>query len=124
VKQQAHLTLLCQSNAELAATYQLAQEFAMLLRGRKEEELSGWLKKVSESTIAELISFAKGLVRDEAAVRLPWNQGPVEGAVNRLKLIKREPGTGERSSICCAYVSSVQPDACKSQDAAVQPRST
>jgi transposase len=93
VKQQARLTLLCQGNAELAATYQLAQEFAMLLRGHKEEELSGWLKKVSESAIAELISFAKGLVRDEAAVRaglrLPWNQGPVEGAVNRLKLIKR-----------------------------------
>jgi transposase len=65
----------------------------MLLRGRKEKELSGWLKAVSESAIAELISFAKGLERDEAAVRaslrLPWSQGPVEGAVNRLKLIKR-----------------------------------
>jgi transposase len=64
-----------------------------LLRGRKEEELSGWLKKVSESAIAELISFAKGLERDEAAVRaglsLKWSQGPVEGAINKLKLIKR-----------------------------------
>jgi transposase len=74
-------------------TYQLAQEFAMLLRGRKEEELSGWLKKVSASAIEELVSFAKGLERDEAAVRaglrLPWSQGPVEGAVNRLQLIKR-----------------------------------
>ena len=69
------------------------QEFAILLRGRKEEELSGWLKQVHESAIAELISFAKGLERDEAAVRaglsFPWSQGPVEGAVNRLKLIKR-----------------------------------
>ena len=37
--------------------------------------------------------FAKGLERDEAAVRtslsLPWSQGPVEGAINKLKLIKR-----------------------------------
>lgn len=92
-KQQAQLTLLCQSNGELAMTYQLAQEFAMLLRRRKAEELSGWLKRVHESAIAELISFAKGLERDEAAVRaglsFPWSQGPVEGAVNRLKLIKR-----------------------------------
>ena len=92
-KQQAQLTLLCASNVELATTYQLAQEFARLLRGRKEEELSGWLKKVYESKIVELVSFAKGLERDETAVRaglsLSWNQGPVEGAVNRLKLIKR-----------------------------------
>jgi len=92
-KQQAQLTLLCQSNAELATTYRLAQEFAILLKGRKEEKLSGWLKRVHESAIVELISFAKGLERDEAAVRaglsLPWSQGPVEGAVNRLKLIKR-----------------------------------
>jgi len=92
-KHQAQLTLLCQSNGELALTYQLAQEFADLLRGRKEEELSGWLKKVSASAIAELVSFAKGLERDEAAVRaslrLPWSQGPVEGAINKLKLIKR-----------------------------------
>jgi transposase len=92
-KHRAQLTLLCEHNAELAKTYQLAQEFAQLLRERKEEELSGWLKKVYESAIAELVSFAKGLERDEAAVRaglsLPWSQGPVEGAVNRLKLIKR-----------------------------------
>jgi len=76
-KQQAQLAMLCRSNSELATTYQLAQEFAILLRGRKEEELSGWLKKVSESAIAELVSFAKGLERDEAAVRaslsLPWS---------------------------------------------------
>jgi len=68
-------------------------QFAQLLRERKEEELSGWLKKVYEGAIAELISFAKGLERDEAAMRaglsLPWSHGPVEGAVNRLKLIKR-----------------------------------
>lgn len=92
-KQQAQLTLLCERNVELATAYQLAQEFSRLLRGLKEEELSGWLKKVYESGIAELVSFAKGLERDEAAVRaglsLPWSQGPVEGAVNRLKLIKR-----------------------------------
>jgi transposase len=93
VKQQGQLGLLCRSNSELATTYHLAQEFVRLLRGRKEEELSGWLKKVSASAIAELISFAKGLERDEAAVRaglsLKWSQGPVEGAINKLKLIKR-----------------------------------
>jgi hypothetical protein len=34
-------------------TYQLTQEVAILLGGRKEEELSGWLKRVSESEIIE-----------------------------------------------------------------------
>ncbi|HEX4204911.1 MAG TPA: transposase [Ktedonobacteraceae bacterium] len=92
-KHKTQLTQVCENNIELATTYQLAQEFFPLLRERKGEALSGWLKKVDESAIAELVSFARGLERDEAAVRaalrFPWSQGPVEGAVNRLKLMKR-----------------------------------
>jgi transposase len=38
--------------------------------------------------------FAKTLQRDKAEVRpavaLRWNNGPVEGQVNRLKMIKRQ----------------------------------
>jgi transposase len=37
--------------------------------------------------------FATGLRADYAAVkaglRLPWNNGPVEGHINRLKMLKR-----------------------------------
>lgn len=55
--------------------------------------LTLWFKEVQKSKVPELISFAKGLQRDEAVVRaglsLKWNQGPVEGAINKLKLIKR-----------------------------------
>jgi hypothetical protein len=55
--------------------------------------LTPWFKEVQKSQIPELISFAKGLQRDEAAVRvglsLKWSQGPVEGTINKLKLIKR-----------------------------------
>jgi transposase len=40
-----------------------------------------------------LSNFAKHLCRDEAAVvaalQLPWSNGPVEGHVHGLKLIKR-----------------------------------
>lgn len=50
-KHQAQLTQLCENNAELATTYQLAQGFSNLLRERKEEALSGWLKKVDESAM-------------------------------------------------------------------------
>ena len=43
--------------------------------------------------IRELKSLAEGMERDyaavEAALRLPYSTGPVEGNINRLKLIKR-----------------------------------
>jgi transposase len=43
--------------------------------------------------VPELRTFARGLRPDEPAVRagigLPWSNGPVEGRVNRLKVIKR-----------------------------------
>ena len=38
--------------------------------------------------------FARGLRADmaavQAAVTLPWSQGPIEGHINRLKLLKRQ----------------------------------
>ena len=45
------------------------------------------------SASVELRNCAEWLRRDAAAVhaalRLPWSTGPVEGHINRLKLIKR-----------------------------------
>jgi len=92
-KQQEQRTRLCQSKAEFALVYQLAQAFVTLLHQHSDEGFTQWLEQAKGSGIEELVSFAKGMVRDEAAVRaglsLKWNQGPVEGTVNRLKLIKR-----------------------------------
>jgi len=60
----------------------------------KEDAFDGWLERVKQRGLAPLRSFAKGLLQDEAAVRaglsLPWSQGPVEGHINRLKLLKRQ----------------------------------
>jgi len=92
-RQQEQRTRLCQSKTEFALIYQLAQTFVTLLHQHTDEGFTQWLELVQKSGIEELVSFAKGMMRDEAAVRaglsLKWNQGPVEGAVNRLKLIKR-----------------------------------
>jgi transposase len=48
----------------------------------------------SRSGGVEFKNFAKGLRRDEAAVRAAmkseWNNGQTEGQVNRLKLLKRQ----------------------------------
>ncbi len=64
--------------------------FAELLRQRRPAGFDPWLDAV---TATELRGFAAGLRQDKAAVRAamgePWSNGPVEGQVNRLKLIKR-----------------------------------
>jgi transposase len=58
------------------------------------------LDAAQASDFGELKSLATGMARDyaavEAALRLPSSTGPVEGAINRLKLIKRS-GYGRAS---------------------------
>jgi transposase len=55
--------------------------------------LDGWLDQAAASSLKPFQRFAASLRRDYAAVRAgvaqPWSIGPVEGAINRLKLIKR-----------------------------------
>ena len=75
------------------ATLSLAERFAQLVRSQNEPGLDPWLAEATASNLPEFRSFATSLRQDEAAVRaglsLPWSNGPVEGAVNRLKVIKR-----------------------------------
>jgi transposase len=69
----------------------LANEFILLLREKRSDQLSNWLAQAAQSPLA---SFAAGLRRDLAAVQAacssPWSQGQVEGQINRLKLLKRQ----------------------------------
>ena len=78
-------------DSEVRTALDLAEEFAGLVRNRQVSGLTGWLSRAD--AIPSLRSFANGLRRDDAAVRaglsLIWSNGPVEGAVNRLKLLKR-----------------------------------
>ena len=73
----------------------LVRRFRDLLRQKRADELGGWIEESSRRGIPEeLRRFAKGLKPDrsavEAALTLPWSNGPTEGHVNRLKLIKRQ----------------------------------
>ena len=56
-------------------------------------QLDAWLKAVQASHLEAFQSFVTGVQQDKDAVfaglTLPWSTGPVEGQVNRLKLIKR-----------------------------------
>jgi transposase len=71
----------------------LAQVFTQMIRARQVEQLDPWLEQASSSGFPELVSFATGIKRDYAAVKAalhsPYSTGPVEGNINRLKLIKR-----------------------------------
>jgi transposase len=82
------------SSDELAAGFGLADEFAEMLRKRSRGTLGDWLVKGEASSCPEIRRFAEGIHRDEAAVLAAmterWSNGPVEGHVNRLKMIKRQ----------------------------------
>jgi transposase len=86
--------LLCTLCPDAATAYPLAQRFGQMIRGRQVEELDAWLAEAEASDVPELRSFAMGLRRDYAAVRaaleLPWSTGPVEGQINRVKMLKRQ----------------------------------
>jgi transposase len=79
----------------LQAAGGLAREFTDMIRQRRSAEWHDWLRRAcAPQATAEIRSFAKGLQADEAAVQaaltLPWSNGPVEGHINRLKMIKRQ----------------------------------
>lgn len=71
----------------------LFQQFAQMLRDRRGEELDQWLHAAFHSDIPELRAFVRKLRQDQQAVQaglvLKWNNGMVEGHINRLKFLKR-----------------------------------
>jgi transposase len=79
---------------EVGEAITLAQDFAQLVRQRQPDALDPWLQRATTSTQEALRRFAPGLQDDYAAVKagvtLPWSNGPVEGHINRLKMLKRQ----------------------------------
>jgi transposase len=80
--------------AELKATRDLVRQFADMLSHRRGEQLPAWASQAETSPVSELRGFAKGLRKDWAAVTagltVSYSSGPVEGHVNRIKMIKRQ----------------------------------
>jgi transposase len=85
-----HLLALC---PEIHTIQDLAQRFCTLVRERDAAALEPWLCATEAEGCAELRGFAEGVRRDRAAVdaalTLAWSQGPTEGKVNKLKVLKR-----------------------------------
>jgi transposase len=81
------------ANAAFGQLYRLTVQFTEMLCNREPEQLRPWLEAAQASELAELKSLASGMERDyaevEAALPLDYSTEPVEGNINRLKLIKR-----------------------------------
>ena len=86
----AYLDELRRKSPEIASAATLAREFCRII---KERDTAAWPKWCEDTKTGLLATFAKYLCRDEAAVlaalQQPWSNGPVEGNIHRLKLIKR-----------------------------------
>jgi transposase len=71
----------------------LALEFHEIVRTRGLDAFADWLERAKSCAIAEMESFAKGLEQDrsavEAALRLEWSNGQLEGQISKLKTLKR-----------------------------------
>jgi transposase len=81
------------AHGEVAELYELLQAFGRLLRNHCLQHLDPWLQQAAATGIPELRSFVSGIERDYAAVanalQYSYSQGPVEGQITRLKLLKR-----------------------------------
>jgi transposase len=78
----------------MPVTYRQVQAFCRLIRERRGHEFDAWIAEVQQTGVKELRAFAKGLLKDAAAVyaglSLVWSNGPREGFVHQLKLLKRQ----------------------------------
>jgi len=92
-EEQESLRQLRQASPDLEVTYHLVEEFLHMVRKRTGEQLDAWLNKVEASHLQAFHTFVTGVQNDKEAIlaglTLPWSTGPLEGHINRLKLIKR-----------------------------------
>jgi transposase len=91
--EQKKLQQLRQASPHIETTYQLVDKFLHMVREHAGEQLDTWLDEAEASHLKAFDSFIIGVQQDKDAVfaglTLPWSNGPLEGNVNRLKLIKR-----------------------------------
>jgi transposase len=64
------------------------------VRQRTPARLDAWLTRAMETPLGAFQRFATRLREDyeavKAGVMLPWSSGPVEGQINRLKMLARQ----------------------------------
>ncbi|UOR13604.1 ISL3 family transposase [Halobacillus amylolyticus] len=84
---------LCRKHPELQQLYEQIQTFQVMIQHRMSDYLPVWLSKAEQSPFIEMKRFAKRIRTDYEAIQnalsYEWNNGVLEGQINRLKTIKR-----------------------------------
>jgi transposase len=92
--EQVVLARVLAQHPDLAAGHALLQRFRGLVAERDLAGLDSWISDARASGLASFESLANGLIADRAAVdaafTMSWSNGPIEGHINRVKLIKRQ----------------------------------
>lgn len=92
--EKTQLARLQAQEGDIVEAITLTQDFAELVRQRQPDQLETWLKRATASGLQAFKSLANGIWADyeavKAGVTLNWSTGPVEGQINRLKMLKRQ----------------------------------
>jgi transposase len=79
---------------ELHAADELVRSFADMLTRLRGQRLGAWITAAEAADLPGITKFATGLTADldavTAGLTLPFSSGPVEGNVNRIKMLKRQ----------------------------------
>jgi transposase len=92
--EQHQLDVLTLASPPPAALRGHVTEFAVMMLDRQGQRLEPWMNAVQADDLPELHSFVTGVRRDFDAARagltMDYGSGPVEGHVNRIKMLKRQ----------------------------------
>jgi len=85
------MAIIAEAALGLVVARDLTDRFHQLIQRRKGADLEPWIADAAPSM---MVSFASGIVRDQAAVQAalasPWSNGQTEGQNTKLKLVKRQ----------------------------------
>ena len=84
------VTTLLELSPPIVRAVDLARAFSTMIKNGLADQLDAW---ISAAENGGFNGFARSLRQDRdavhAALTLPWSTGPVEGQINRLKVVKR-----------------------------------
>jgi transposase len=88
-----HTLSFLRQHSEVNRAYEVAQQLLTMVKERNAAPLESWFLLCSNSRVSEVENFARGLQKEfsalQAALTLEYSNGPVEGQITKLKLIKR-----------------------------------
>ena len=88
------LATICARDADIGRLTGHVKAFATMMTSLQGEYLDEWITNVEADTLQAIAGFARNMRRDIDAIRngltLHHSSGPVEGSINRLKMIKRQ----------------------------------